>query len=39
MKILVIEDEQELSEIISASLQKEKFIVETAFDYLSGLKK
>ncbi len=39
MKILVIEDEKELSEIILTSLQKEKFIVETASDYLSGLKK
>ncbi len=39
MKILVIEDEKELSEVIVTSLKKEKFIVETAFDYLSGLKK
>lgn len=39
MKILVIEDEQSLRETIAASLLKEKFVVETAGDYLSALDK
>lgn len=36
MKILVVEDEQELRETIRASLLKEKFVVETAGDYFSA---
>lgn len=39
MKILIVEDEQNLRETISVSLQKEKFIVETAADYSSALDK
>lgn len=39
MKILIIEDEQGLRETIRASLQKEKFVVETASDYFSALDK
>lgn len=39
MKILIIEDEQDLRETISISLQKEKFIVETASDYFAALDK
>jgi DNA-binding response OmpR family regulator len=37
MKILVIEDEPELREVITKSLQKEMFIVETAVDFASAL--
>lgn len=33
MKILIVEDEQNLRETIGASLQKEKFVVETADNY------
>lgn len=36
MKILIIEDEQELRETIRASLLKEKFVVEVAADYASA---
>lgn len=36
MKILVVEDEQDLRETIRASLLKEKFVVETAGDYFSA---
>ncbi|MGQ2982507.1 response regulator transcription factor [Flavobacterium sp.] len=39
MKILIIEDEQGLREVIRESLEKEKYIVETAYDYISGLEK
>ena len=39
MKILIVEDEQELRETIRASLMKEKFVVETAADYFSALDK
>ena len=39
MKILVVEDEQGLREMIYASLLKEKFVVETAADYFSALDK
>lgn len=39
MKILIIEDEQDLRETIKASLLKEKFVVETAADYWSALDK
>ena len=39
MKILIVEDEQDLRETIRASLLKEKFVVETAADYFSALDK
>lgn len=39
MKILIVEDEQDLRETIRASLVKEKFVVETAADYISALDK
>lgn len=39
MKILIIEDEQGLREVIKESLEKEKYIIETANDYLSGMDK
>lgn len=39
MKILIVEDEQDLRETIRASLVKEKFVVETAADYFSALDK
>ena len=39
MKILVVEDEQDLRETIRTSLQKEKFTVEAASDFFSALDK
>lgn len=39
MKILVIEDEQGLREVMRESLEKEKYIVETADDFISGIEK
>jgi DNA-binding response OmpR family regulator len=39
MKILIIEDETELMEVIRQSLEKENFRVETAGDYASALDK
>ena len=39
MKILRVEDEQDLRETIRTSLLKEKFVVETAADYFSALDK
>ena len=39
MKILIVEDEQDLRETIRTSLLKEKFVVETAADYFSALDK
>lgn len=39
MKILVIEDEQGLRDVMRESLEKEQYIVETATDYISGLEK
>ncbi len=39
MKILIVEDEQELRETIRTLLLKEKFVVETAADYFSALDK
>jgi DNA-binding response OmpR family regulator len=33
MKILVIEDEAEMREVIVKSLEQEKFLVETAADF------
>ena len=39
MKILIVEDEQDLRETIRTSLMKEKLDVETAADYFSALDK
>lgn len=39
MKILLIEDEKGLREVIQQSLEKEKFIVETAANFNDGLDK
>ena len=39
MKILIVEDEQDLRETIRTSLLKEKFVVEKAADYFSALDK
>ena len=39
MKILIVEDERELSAAIVASLTMERFVIETAFDYESALEK
>jgi DNA-binding response OmpR family regulator len=39
MKILIVEDEPGLREVIKESLEKEKYIVETAHDYVSGIDK
>ncbi|MFC2115967.1 response regulator transcription factor [Bacteroidota bacterium] len=39
MKILVIEDEPEMQDLIKQYLENENFIVETASDYHSGLDK
>lgn len=39
MKILIVEDEVGLREVIQDSLEKEKYVVETAHDYFSGLDK
>ena len=39
MKILIVEDEQDLRETIRTSLLKEKFVVETAADYHAALDK
>ena len=39
MKILIVEDEQDLRETTRTSLLKEKFVVETAADYFSALDK
>jgi len=39
MKILVVEDEKGLREAITESLEREKYLVETAADYISGLEK
>ena len=39
MKILVIEDEADLLEVITTSLTKEKYVVESAADYISALDK
>ena len=39
MKILIVEDEQDLRETIRTSPLKEKFVVETAADYFSALDK
>ncbi|MFL9843792.1 response regulator transcription factor [Flavobacterium rhizosphaerae] len=39
MKILIVEDETGLRETIKQSLEKERYIVETAIDYNSGIDK
>lgn len=39
MKILVIEDEADILEVITTSLTKEKYVVESAADYISALDK
>ncbi len=39
MKILIIEDEKDLREVMTRSLEKERFVVETAADYFTALQK
>lgn len=39
MKILIIEDEPSLRELIQCSLEKERYVVEAAADFQSGLRK
>ena len=39
MKILIIEDEPEMQELIRQSLENENFLVETASDYNAGIDK
>ena len=39
MKILIIEDEKDLREVMTRSLEKERVVVETAVDYPSALQK
>lgn len=39
MKILIIEDEPTLRELIQRSLEKERYVVEAAADFQSGLRK
>lgn len=39
MKILIVEDEPSLRELIQISLEKERYIVEVAHDYKSALRK
>ena len=39
MKILIIEDEKDLREVMTRSLEKERFVVETAADYSTALHK
>ena len=39
MKILIIEDEPSLRELIQRSLEKERYVVETADSYIVGLRK
>ncbi|MFP5439679.1 MAG: response regulator transcription factor [Bacteroidia bacterium] len=39
MKILIVEDEPGLREVIKESLEKEKYLVETAIDYHNALDK
>lgn len=39
MKILIIEDEPSLRELIQRSLKKERYVVEAAADFQSGLRK
>lgn len=39
MKILIIEDEKELLEVIATSLVKEHFVIETAYDFYTASEK
>lgn len=39
MKILIIEDEPSLRELIQCTLEKERYVVETASDFYSGMEK
>lgn len=39
MKILIIEDEPALRELIQRSLEKERYVVEVASDFYAGLDK
>ena len=39
MKILIVEDEPSLRELIQRSLEKERYVVETAGDFNSALYK
>ena len=39
MKILIIEDEKGLREVMTQSLEKERFVVETASDYPTAIQK
>lgn len=39
MKILIIEDEPSLRELIQCTLEKERYVVETASDFDSGMEK
>ena len=39
MKILIVEDEPSLRELIQCSLDKERYVVETASDFNSALRK
>ena len=39
MKILIVEDEPSLRELIQCSLEKERYVVETADDFNSALRK
>lgn len=39
MKILIIEDEPSLRELIQCTLEKERYVVETASDFDSGIEK
>ena len=38
MKILIVEDEPSLRELIQCSLEKERYVVETASDFNSALR-
>ena len=39
MKILIVEDDSSLRELIQLSLEKERYVVETSADYYSALRK
>ena len=39
MKILIVEDEPALRELIQRSLEKERYVIETAVDFDSALDK
>ena len=38
MKILIVEDEPSLRELIQCSLEKERYVVDTASDFNSALR-